>query len=231
MYELEGDNLTGDDKLLIQVAVLGGTGKEGGGLAYRWAHVGYDVIIGSRQWEKAERAAADLNNLLGADAVRGMDNFSAAQAADIVVLSVPYAAHQATLEAVYEAVQGKVLVDVTVPLNPPDISTVYLPEGRSAAEEAQWFLGDGVRVVSAFQNISALHLKDLQRPVECDVLVCGDDDAAKEDVMALAKAAGMRGIDAGPLANALVAESLTPILLGINKRYGITNAGIRITGV
>ena len=214
--------MTGDDKLLIQVAVLGGTGKEGSGLAYRWAHAGYDVIIGSRQWEKAQRVATELNDLLGADAVRGMDNLSAAQAADIVVLTVPYAAHQATLDAVYDAVQGKVLVDVTVPLQPPDISTVHLPEGRSAAEEAQWFLGDGVRVVSAVQNISAIHLKDLQRPVECDVLVCGDDDTAKEDVMALVKAAGMRGIDAGPLANALVAESLTPILLGINKRYGIT---------
>ena len=223
--------MTGDDKLLIQLAVLGGTGQEGSGLAYRWAHAGYDVIIGSRQQEKADRIAAELNDLLGADAVRGMDNLSAAHTADIVVLTVPYAAHRATLETVYEAVQGKILVDVTVPLNPPYVSTVHLPEGRSAAEEAQWFLGDGVRVVSAFQNISAVHLKDLQRPIDCDVLVCGDDDAAKQHVMELVQAAGMRGIDAGPLANGLVAESLTPVLIAINKRYGVNNSGIRITGV
>ena len=211
--------------------MLGGTGKEGGGLAYRWAHSGYDVIIGSRTLEKARTAAAELNALLGREAIRGMLNPDAAAAAEIVVLTVPYAAHRATLESVYEQVQGKVLVDVTVPLQPPQITVAVLPPGRTAAEEAQALLGEGVRVVSAFQNISAVHLKDLEHSIECDVLVCGDDTEAKQQVIALARAAGMRGIDAGPLSNAIVAECLTPVLLGINKRYKARGAGIVITGI
>lgn len=216
---------------LITIAVLGGTGHEGSGLAYRWAHSGYEVIIGSRSLEKAQNAAAELNALLGRNAVRGMLNADAAAAADIVVLTVPYAAHRATLESVREQVQGKILVDVTVPLQPPNITVVALPPGRSAAEEAQALLGPNVRVVSAFQNVSATHLKDLGHPVDCDVLICGDDAEAKAQVIALAQAAGMRGIDAGPLANAIVAESLTPVLVGINKRYKVKGAGIRITGI
>ncbi len=213
------------------IAVLGGTGHEGSGLAYRWAHSGYEVIIGSRSLEKAQNAAAELNALLGRNAVRGMLNADAAAAADIVVLTVPYAAHRATLESVREQVQGKILVDVTVPLQPPNVTVVTLPPGRSAAEEAQALLGPNVRVVSAFQNVSATHLKDLGHPVDCDVLISGDDAEAKAQVIALARAAGMRGIDAGPLANAIVAESLTPVLVGINKRYKVKGAGIRITGI
>jgi len=216
---------------VIRVAVLGGTGKEGGGLALRWAHAGYDVAIGSRSAEKAQEAAESLNETLGAPLIRGLDNPQAAAQADIVVLSVPYAAHQAILESVREQSQGKVLVDVTVPLQPPAVTTVTLPEGRTAAEEAQALLGGGVRVVSAFQNISAVHLKNLGHPIDCDVLVCGDDEAARQDVIALVQAAGMRGIDAGPLANAVVAESLTAVLLGINRRYKVKAAGIRITGL
>jgi hypothetical protein len=213
------------------IAVLGGTGKEGSGLAYRWAHSGYEVIIGSRALEKAQTAAAELNALLGREAVRGMLNPDAAAAAEIVVLTVPYAAHRATLESVYEQAQGKVLVDVTVPLQPPQITVAVLPLGRTAAEEAQALMGENVQVVSAFQNISSVHLKDLEHSIECDVLVCGDDTEAKQQVMALAKAAGMRGIDAGPLSNAIVAECLTPVLLGINKRYKARGAGIVITGI
>lgn len=220
-----------EKRKLIRIAVLGGTGKEGGGLAYRWAHSGYDVIIGSRGAEKAQQAASDLNELLGGDAIRGMENPQAAAEADIVVLSVPYSAHQAILESVQEQVQGKILVDVTVPMKPPNITTVTLPEGRTAAEEAQALLGDNVRIVSAFQNVSAIHLKNIERTVACDVLVCGDDDDAKQEVITLVEAAGMRGVDAGPLVNAIVAESLTPMLLGINKRYKIKGAGIRITGI
>ena len=216
---------------LPTIAVLGGTGKEGGGLALRWAHRGYGIIIGSRQQEKAEQAAAELNERLGKEVVRGMLNPDAAREATIVVLSVPYAAHRATLESVYDEVQGKILVDVTVPLKPPDITTVNLPAGRTAAEEAQAFLGEGVRVVSAFQNVSAVHLRDLEHNLPCDVLVSGNDAEAKEIVMVLAEAAGARGIDVGALPNAIVAESLTPVLLAINKRYKIKSAGIRITGI
>lgn len=220
-----------EKRKLIRIAVLGGTGKEGGGLAYRWAHSGYDVIIGSRSAEKAQQATTELNELLGAEAVRGMENPQAAAEADIVVLSVPYSAHRAILESVREQVQGKILVDVTVPMQPPNITTVTLPEGRTAAEEAQAFLGDNVRVVSAFQNVSAIHLKNIERTVACDVLVCGDDDEAKQEVITLAEAAGMRGVDAGLLVNAIVAESLTPLLMSINKRYKVKGAGIRITGI
>ncbi len=220
-----------DSNELPTIAVLGGTGKEGSGLALRWADRGYDVIIGSRQQEKAENAAAELNALLGRDVVRGMANADAAREASIVVLSVPYSAHRATLEGVKDEVQGKILVDVTVPIQPPDITRVALPPGRTAAEEAQALLGSDVRVVSAFQNVSAVHLKDPAHAVDCDVLVSGDDAEAKQAVMALVEAAGMRGVDVGPLANAIVAESLTPVLLGINKRYKVKGAGIRITGI
>ncbi|HOA22532.1 MAG TPA: NADPH-dependent F420 reductase [Aggregatilineales bacterium] len=215
---------------LPTIAVLGGTGSEGGGLALRWAHQGYNVIIGSRQQEKAERAAAELNEKLGKDVVRGMTNPDAAREADIVVLSVPYSAHRPTLESVYNEVQGKILVDVTVPLSPP-VWVVSLPEGRTAAEEAQAFLGEGVRVVSAFQNVSAVHLNHLDHEVDCDVLVTGDDEEARQEVIKLVEAVGTRGIDAGPLANAIVAESLTALLIGVNKRYKVKSAGIRITGI
>ena len=212
------------------IAVLGGTGNEGGGLALRWAHAGYDVIIGSRQQEKGERAAAELNEELGSGGVRGMANPDAAREADIVVLSVPYAAHRPTLESVYDEVQGKILVDVTVPLAPP-VWVVSLPEGRTAAEEAQAFLGDGVRVVSAFQNISYIHLQALGHDVDCDVLVTGDDPDARAEVIKLVEVVGTRGIDAGPLANAIVAESLTALLIAVNRRYQVKSAGIRITGI
>jgi len=215
---------------MINLAVIGGTGKEGSGLAYRWANAGYDVIIGSRTPEKAQQAADELNKLLaGIATVRAMTNEAAARTADIIVLTVPYAAHQSTLESIASAAKGKVLVDVTVPIVAPNFTTVTLPLGRTAAEEAQALLGDGVQVVSAFQNVSAVHLKDLTHTVSCDVLIAGGGDDAKQAVAALAEAAGMRGVDVGPLSNAIVAESLTPVLLGVNKRYGVKGAGIRIT--
>lgn len=213
------------------IAVIGGTGKEGSGLALRWAHAGYHVVIGSRSAEKATAAAAELNATLGSDIVRGADNATAARQAELIVVSVPYAAHQDTLGMIKDEVAGKVVIDVTVPIKPPKISTIQLPEGRTAAEEASAFLGESVRLVSAFQNISAMHLKNLDHAVDCDVLVSGDDAEAKQIVIALAAAAGMRGIDAGPLANAIVAESLTPLLMGINKRYGVKSSGIRITNI
>lgn len=219
-----------DNQTLPTIAVLGGTGNEGGGLALRWANGGYDVIIGSRQQEKAETAAAELNETLGGGSIRGMANPDAAREAEIVVLTVPYSAHRPTLESVYDEVQGKILVDVTAPLQPP-VWTVTLPEGRSAAEEAQALLGENVRVVSAFQNVSHIHLRDLEHGVDCDVLVTGDDAEAKEEVITLVEAVGTRGVDAGPLANAVVAESLTALLIAVNRRYKVKSAGIRITGI
>ncbi len=214
------------------IAVIGGTGHEGPGLALRWAKSGrYQVLIGSRQQEKAERVAAELNARLGQDLIRGMGNHDAAAAADMVVLTVPYSAHVPTLESIRAGLRGKILVDVTVPLQPPKVSQVYIPPGGSAAAEAQALLGSDVRVVAAFQNVGAAHLQDPDRPIESDVLVCGDDKEAKAEVIALAQAAGMRGLDAGPLQNAVVVEGLTAVLIGINIRYKAKGAGIRITGI
>jgi NADPH-dependent F420 reductase len=214
------------------VAVIGGTGKEGPGLALRWAKSRqYQVIIGSRQQEKAERVAAELNARLGEDLIRGMINPDAAEAADLVVLTVPYSAHAPTLESIRAGLTDKILVDVTVPLQPPKVSRVHIPAGGSATAEAQALLGDEVRVVAAFQNIGTVHLRDPDHPIDCDVLVCGDEKEAKAEAIALAAAAGMRGLDAGPLQNAVVVEGLTALLISINRRYKVKGAGIRITGL
>ncbi len=219
------------DDAMKTLAILGGTGKEGAGLAMRWALKGYRVLIGSRSEERAQTRAAEMNAELGGEYLAGRGNAAAADAADIVILSVPYSAHAATLSGVREQCQGKVLVDLTVPLQPPDVRGVNLPPGGAAALEAQRLLGDAVEVVAAFQNVSAVKLRQLDKDVDCDVLVCGDSAEAKAQVIDLAAAAGMRGIDAGALKNAVAAESLTPVLLHINRVYKAQGAGIRITGL
>jgi len=220
-----------DTSTLLTIAVLGGTGKEGSGLAMRWALNGYRVIIGSRDAAKAATRAAEMNEELGGDYLTGMANADAARAANLVILSVPYSAHKSTLESVKDALAGKILVDVSVPLQPPAVRTVHLPEGQAAAMEAQAFLGDSTIVIAAFQNVSAEELKDPDHHVDCDVLVCGDDEEAKAEVLELVKGTGLRGIDAGKLANAIAVESMTCVLLYINKAYKIKGAGIRITGI
>jgi len=199
-----------DSPLIKSIAVLGGTGKEGSALAKRWALNGYKVIIGSRSAEKAATAAAEINEALEGDYVVGKANEDAASE---------------------DQLDGKILVDITVPLVPPKVSTVTLPEGITAAQEAQALVGENVKVVSAFQNVSYIKLKNPDTIVDCDVFISGDDLEAKEEVRMLIEAAGMRGIDVGPLANAIVAEALTPLLIYINKKYGIKSAGIRITGI
>lgn len=213
------------------IAVLGGTGPEGGGLALRWAHAGHTVIIGSRDAARAQAAAEAINAKIGAERASGAANAEAAAAAEIVVLTVPYAAHEATLESVKAACQGKILVDVTVPLVPGKVTRVALPPGGSASQEAQALLGPEVRVVTAFQNVSAEHLGELGHPVNCDVLVCGDDKASKATVIALAKDGGMTAYDAGPLANAVIPEGLTSVLIGLNIRHKVKHSGIKITGI
>lgn len=217
--------------LLKSIAILGGTGKEGSALAMRWALNGYRVIVGSRTQEKAVTTVVELNEKLGGDYLVGMDNASAAQQAGIIVLSVPYSAHKATLEGVKQYLSGKILIDITVPLAPPKIAVVTLPEGQSACLEAQAIVGDDCHVVAAFQNVSAVKLKDPNAEVACDVLVCGDDEDSKDEVITLIEAAGLRGIDAGALTNSIAVESLTPILLHINKKYKAKGAGILITGL
>ena len=215
--------------LLMTIAVLGGTGKEGKGLAYRWARAGYKVLIGSRSSEKAITAASELIEMLeGASSLVGVSNREAAELADIVVLSVPYAAHRETLESVKDGLKGKILVDVTAPLASPK-SKVQMPPAGSAAQEAREIVGEGVEVVSAFQNVPYDQLmKDEE--VDCDVLVTGTSKEARAEVLKLVEAANLVGWDAGPIENSVVAEGLASVLININKRYGSTHSGIRITG-
>jgi len=217
------------DRLILTLAILGGTGNEGTGLAYRWARAGYHVIIGSRSSKKAKRVAKELNARLERDFVEGMRNADAARACDIAILTVPYAAQRGTLEALKDELSGKLLVDVTVPLDEDDATLVKMPPAGSAAQEAQEILGDEVSVTAAFHVISHTHLRQ-DGPIASDVLICGDSEAAKEQTMQLVAAAGLAGWDAGGLQNAVVAEGLVPVLIGINKRYKIKSAGIRITG-
>ncbi|NJN80062.1 MAG: NADPH-dependent F420 reductase [Anaerolineales bacterium] len=219
-----------DNHLLLSVAVLGGTGKQGKGLAYRWAQAGYHVLIGSREEESANNTANELKEILGDGvSVAGVSNSQAAKEADIVVMSVPYSAHRSTLESVKDNVQGKILVDVTVPLVPPKVSKVQMPSAGSAAQEAKEILGDGVEVCAAFQNISYEYLMT-DDEVACDVLVTGTSKEAREETLKLVQAAGMIGWDAGPIENSVVVEGMTSVLIGINKKYGSTHAGIKITG-
>jgi hypothetical protein len=216
-------------RLLLTIGIIGGTGPEGQGLAYRWASAGYHVLIGSRSAERADAAAAAINQRLGGDPIRGLVNEEAAEQCDIAVLTAPYEAHRSLLDSLRSKLQGKLLVDVTVPLVPPEVTRVQMPAAGSAAAEAQAILGDGVRVAAAFHNVSHIHLASGE-PVPCDVLVCGVDREARDQVIKLVEAAGLVAWDAGPLENAVVVEGLTSVLLGINKRYRMKSAGIRIVG-
>jgi len=214
-----------------RIAVLGGAGKEGGGLALRWAHSGHSIIIGSRDADRARATADAINATIGSERTIGTTNEEAARQAEVVVLAVPFSAQRATVESVAASLDGKILIDVTVPLVPPKVSRVQLPEGGSAVEAIQTMLGDGVRVVSAFQNISAHHLKHLDETIDCDVLVCADDPAAADIVVGLAKEIGLGAWNAGVLANSVVSEALTSVLIALNRRYKVPDAGIRITGI
>lgn len=214
-----------------KIAVLGGTGKEGKGLAYRWAKAGLEVVIGSRQLEKAQTAADELNLLLsGNRKVVGMENDKAAVWCDLAVLTVPFQAHLAMLETVKDGLVGKILVDVTVPLVPPKITKVQMPEAGSATMEAQKFLGEGVSVVCAFQNISYERLLN-DDEVDCDVIVCGTGKDNRTIVIDLVEKAGMVGWDGGVIENSVVVEGLTSILLGLNRQFEGKAAGIKISGI
>jgi NADPH-dependent F420 reductase len=216
------------------LAILGGTGDLGTGLARRWAQAGYQVIIGSRTQDKAEAAVADLREIMAERgvaevAVRAMENLAAAEAADIITLTVPFSHQASTLELVKPALQGKILIDVTVPLVPPKVARVQLPPQGSAGQIAQEILGEETDVVSAFQNVAAAHLQE-GRGLDCDVLVSGNKKTARDEVIKLVEAAGMRGFHAGMINNAAAAEALTSVLIVINKQYGC-HAGIKITGL
>lgn len=221
------------DTNIVKIALLGGTGNEGRGLGLRWALSGYDVFIGSRSAERGAQAAQEMNEFLPGHAaqVAGGDNAAMAQQGDVVVLSVPYKAQQATLEAVRGVLDGKLLISVVVPIQPPKVSHVWHPAAGSAAQEAQEYLGDAARVVAAFQNISAELLPDPEHAVDCDVLICGESREDKAVAIELSRAAGLRGLDAGPLRNAGVVEGMSAVLIGINLRHKVKHSGIRITGI
>ena len=222
---------TVDAPLIGTIAILGGTGKEGKGLAYRWAKAGYRVLIGSRQEEKALVVAEELRAMLdGSELIKGMTNELAAGQADLVVITVPYAAHKAMCEQMREYVQGKIVIDVTVPLVPPKVTRVQMPPAGSATQEAQQIFGECVQVIAAFQNISYEHLLH-DEETNCDVLVCGGNKASRQVVLKLVAAAGLVGWDAGVIENSVVVEGMTSILIGLNKQFGIQSAGIRITGI
>jgi hypothetical protein len=215
----------------IILAVLGGTGKEGKGLAFRWARAGYQILIGSRSFEKAATAAQQILELLDGNAsIGGTTNREAAKAADIVILTVPDLAHRAILEDIKDVMQGKILVDVTVPLSSVRGLDLHISPSGSAAQEASVILGENVQVTSAFQNISYKLLLNMDS-TPSDVLVTGTSKGARVETLKLVKAAGFTGWDAGPIENSSVTEGLTRVLIYINKEYGIKNAGIKITGV
>lgn len=214
---------------LPTLAILGGTGKEGPGLAMRWAYAGYPIIIGSRQLEKAQTTADELNEKLGVDTIRGLENGDAARAADICILTVVQHAHQQAVEGLKADLQGKILVDATARV---EFRDPHPPGPPAAASYAQETLGSGVRVVAAFQNVPAHVLKkNLDEPLDADVLVCADDLDAAEQIIRLAQGGGMRAYYAGGLENSVVVEGMTAILISLNKHYKIKTASIGVTGI
>jgi len=212
------------------VAIIGGTGPLGSGLARRLASANYTVVIGSRSAGKAQETARMLAAAVGKGCLRGADNVAAAKAADVVFLTVPWASQAAVLDDIKPHLAGKLLIDTTVPLQPPKVARVQLPAGHSAALAAQQRLGGDVRVVSGFHNVAA-HKLNGEQPIDCDVLVFGDDRKDRDIVVGLAKAIGLDAVHAGPLANSVAAEALTSVLIGINRNYRVDGAGIRITGI
>lgn len=220
--------MNGMSEMTPLIAVIGGTGDLGSAIARRLVKAGERVVIGSRDPAKAEATATRLA-AESSRAVGSASNAEAAQQADLIILTVPFASQEATLRDIAPAVSGKIVVDTTVPLVPPKVMRVQLPAEGSAAIRAQKILGEGVRVVSAFHNVAA-HKLATDDPVDCDVLVFGDDKAARESVLRVVAACGLRGLHAGVLANSAAAEALTSILIFINKQYAVDGAGLRITG-
>jgi NADPH-dependent F420 reductase len=213
----------------LAIALVGGTGKEGRGLASRWARAGHRIVLGSRLAERAYRRADELTAACGFQ-IDGAELMYAVRVADVVVLSVPYAAHAETLAALRDELAGRIVIDVTVPLRPPRVREVFIPSRGSVALETRDLLGRHTRLAAALHHISAEHLADLARDIDSDGLVCADDPEARATAMRLVSELGLRALDAGPLTNAVALEALTPVLLHLNHRYRITS-GIRITGL
>lgn len=214
----------------MRIAIIGGTGNLGYGLALRFARAGHEVIIGSRTEERAVNAASEANQTLDGGVIRGAENGVAASTADLVILSVPFSAQESTLEAIRAASRGKVVVDATIPLAEGDPTRVAMPPEGSSAERVQALLPES-NVVSAFHHVGAKALLKLDHAIETDVLICGDVQAAKDQVLPLMEALGTRGVDCGPLRQAQTLERITPMLIGLNIRHKRRHTGIRITGL
>jgi 8-hydroxy-5-deazaflavin:NADPH oxidoreductase len=217
------------DNALPVIALIGGTGDLGSGLARLWSKAGYQVIVGSRTAEKAGQSAQELK-AEGYATIRGATNADAVAHGDVIVLAVPFSNLAPTLAEIRDAVRNKIVVTTMVPLVPPKVSVVSLPDSGSAAVAAQAMLDPSSRLVSAFHNVGAWKLQSGEK-AECDVLVFSDDAAARAEVMTLAGLVGTRGIDGGALINSVAAEALTSILININRKYKVKGAGISITGL
>jgi len=215
----------------MRIGIVGGTGKEGSGLGVRWAAAGHEVVIGSRDPERARGKAAELAARAPAARVGGMSNVDAVRAADVVVLAVPASGLRTTLPDVKDACRGKVVISAVVPLTFGGGRLFTPPPQGSSAEEAQEILGPEARVVAAFHHIAAHELEDGDHPIECDLLLCGGDAEAKKVVTELGASLGLRAVDAGPLTNAGPLEGITAVLATINRRYKLKNSGIKITGL
>jgi NADPH-dependent F420 reductase len=209
------------------IAILGGTGALGSALAKKWAQNGYTVIVGSRKKEKAETTAIELNKEIGSELIKGLDLIEASKNCNLAVMAVPYSSHQMTLDAVKINLIGKIIIDTTVPLQ-GNVTKVSLPKKGSAALEAQIFLGDKVKVVSALQNIGS-HLIGSDKNIDAEVLVTGNDREAVQLVRELINDLGLTSWDAGSIENSAAAEALTSILIFINKRHKLKSSGIKIT--
>ncbi len=214
----------------MNIAILGGTGKEGAGLALRWAQVGHSIIIGSRDAERARAKAAELRERSRKLPIIGHTNVEAAQLGELLVVALPALGLAATLPDVREAARGKVVVSTVVSLTFGGPRLFTPPPAGSSAEEVQALLPE-TRVVAAFHHIAAYELAETAHEIACDLLMCGNDAAAKESVTALGVSLGLRVIDVGPLTNAGPLEGITAVLATINRRYKLKNSGLTITGL
>ncbi len=214
----------------MRIAIVGGTGKEGRGLARRWAAAGHEVRIGSRDDEKARQCA---KNLTETDPLKidGGSNAWAIESAEVVVLSIPYSAHGETVRALKSQLGDAVIIDITVPLRPPRVTEVNIPPGHSAALEMADILGKNAPIAATLHHVSATHLADPGHAFESDALVCADSERAKAVAMTLVGDLGLRPLDGGPLRNAIALEALTPLLLHLGKRYGHPGVGVRFVGI
>ena len=214
----------------MNIGILGGTGKEGAGLGARWALAGHSIIIGSRDAERARGKAAELRERTKKLTIIGHSNLEAAELGEVLVLALPAIGLDATLPPLREACRGKVVVSTVVPLTFGGPRLFTPPSAGSSAEEAQALLPEA-KVVAAFHHIAAHELSETEHAIECDLLLCGGDAAAKAVVTELGTSMGLRGVDVGALSNAGPLEGITAVLATINRRYKLKNSGIKITGL